>query len=162
MLAALGRRRRRRRPSRGGGGRAAATAAAAAKPRINKRLIPYRAERKNDMAGYSKRHYGKHQWRLTDPKLIVDALRRGRQRRRRSTTPSRPTGPTSSTASCPGVCSHFAVGAEGRDRPSFVPVSIRCRHVVGLNHVSIGIEHVGFSDGDVLGRKPQFKRLAAR
>ena len=29
--------------------------------------------------------------------------------------------------------------------------------MVGLNHVAIGIEHVGFSDQDVLGRKPQLK-----
>ena len=27
----------------------------------------------------------------------------------------------------------------------------------GLNHVSLGIEHVGFSDGDVLGNKAEFK-----
>jgi hypothetical protein len=56
----------------------------------------------------------------------------------------------------PGVCTHFAVDAKGVAF-KFVPVSIRCRHVVGLNHVSVGIEHVGFSDRDVLGRKPQLK-----
>ena len=30
-----------------------------------------------------------------------------------------------------------------------------CRHTVGLNHVAFGIEHVGTSDGDVLGRRGQ-------
>jgi hypothetical protein len=30
-----------------------------------------------------------------------------------------------------------------------------CRHTVGLNHVSLGIEHVGTSDADVMGRRRQ-------
>ena len=30
-----------------------------------------------------------------------------------------------------------------------------CRHTIGLNHVSIGIEHVGVSDADVMGRRRQ-------
>ena len=32
-----------------------------------------------------------------------------------------------------------------------VPLSLMCRHTVGLNYTAIGIEHVGFRDGDVLG-----------
>jgi hypothetical protein len=36
-------------------------------------------------------------------------------------------------------------------------VTIRCRHVVGLNHVSIGIEHVGHKDDDVLNNKRMLK-----
>ena len=31
-----------------------------------------------------------------------------------------------------------------------VPRSIMCRHTVGLNYTAIGIEHVGFSDGEIL------------
>jgi N-acetyl-anhydromuramyl-L-alanine amidase AmpD len=31
-----------------------------------------------------------------------------------------------------------------------VPVSVMCRHTVGLNWAAIGIEHVGFSDAQVL------------
>jgi N-acetyl-anhydromuramyl-L-alanine amidase AmpD len=30
-----------------------------------------------------------------------------------------------------------------------------CRHTVGLNYTAIGIEHVGSSDGDVMGNKRQ-------
>jgi N-acetyl-anhydromuramyl-L-alanine amidase AmpD len=56
----------------------------------------------------------------------------------------------------PGVCSHFAVANNGR-LVKFVPVAIRCRHVVGLNHTAVGIEHTGFSDAEVLGRKPQLR-----
>ena len=132
-----------------------ATAAAAGKPRIAKRLIPYPPSRKNDMAAYSKRHYGKYQWQLTDPKLIVihfavagsvDAIYN-------TFAPNRP---DVEYGELPGVCSQYAVGAKG-GAVRFVPDSTRCRHVVGLNHVSIGIEHVGFSDGEVLGRKPQLR-----
>jgi len=36
-----------------------------------------------------------------------------------------------------------------------VPRSIMCRHTVGLNYTSFGIEHVGKSDGDVMGNKRQ-------
>ena len=38
-----------------------------------------------------------------------------------------------------------------------VPDRIRCRHTVGLNHVAIGIEHVGHSDAEVLGRSRQLR-----
>ena len=36
-----------------------------------------------------------------------------------------------------------------------VPPSIICRHTVGLNYTAIGIEHVGTSDGQILGDKRQ-------
>src|SRR5688572_17690131 len=50
---------------------AGAGAAAAPKPAIRKRLIPYPSSRLNDMAGYSKRHYGEFTYALTDPRQIV-------------------------------------------------------------------------------------------
>src|SRR4030095_2073504 len=36
-----------------------------------------------------------------------------------------------------------------------VPVSIMCRHTVGLNWTAIGIEHVGQSDSEVMGNTRQ-------
>ena len=36
-----------------------------------------------------------------------------------------------------------------------------CRHTVGLNYTSIGIEHVGLSDAEVLGNPRQLRGLAA-
>ena len=60
----------------------AATKSAATKPPIHKMLIPYPKKRKREMAAYSKRHYGQYKWRLNDPKVIVDPLRRGRQHQR--------------------------------------------------------------------------------
>ena len=132
-----------------------AGAAASPKPRISKQLIPYPQSRKNDMARYSKRHYGQFRWQLERPKLIVihyavagsiGAIRNTFAHNR----------PDPEFGEKPNVCSHFAVGAKG-GAVKFVKQGIRCRHVVGLNHVSLGVEHVGFSDGEVLGRKRQLR-----
>ena len=121
------------------------------RPRIRKWRIPYGKKRKRDMAAYSKRHYGKAEWRLLHPKLIVQHV---------SVTDTveqvyntfAPNRPDVEYGELPGVCSHFVISPKGRIY-KFVPVTIRCRHVVGLNHVSIGIEHVGHRDGDVLKNK---------
>jgi len=130
-----------------------ATDSAAAKPAIKKKLIPYPKSRKRDMARYSKRHYKQFKWRLRAPKLIVihyavagsigsiyNTFRHNR--------------PDPEFHEKPNVCSHFAVGAGGGVF-KFVRPTIRCRHVVGLNHVSLGVEHVGFRDADVLNRPAQ-------
>lgn len=126
-----------------------------ARPPISKRLIPYGGKRKRDMAAYSRRHYGTAAWALTDPKQIVihfavagsvDAIYN-------TFAPNRP---DVEYGELPGVCSQYAVSAKG-NAVRFVPDSVRCRHTVGLNHVSIGIEHVGFSDNDVIGRKAEFR-----
>lgn len=130
-----------------------AGSAAAAKPAIAKRLIPYPKKRKREMAAYSKRHYGQYKWQLVDPRLIVIHYAEAGSVGAIFNTFA-PDRPDVEFHQLPGVCSHYAVGAGGGIF-KFVPPSIRCRHVVGLNHVAIGIEHVGFSDGDILNRPPQ-------
>lgn len=130
-----------------------AGSAAVAKPAIKQRLIPYPKKRKREMAAYSKRHYGHYKWRLVDPKLIVLHYAEAGSVGAIYNTFA-PDRPDVEFGELPGVCSHYAVGAGGGIF-KFVPPSIRCRHVVGLNHVAIGIEHVGFSDGDVLNRPAQ-------
>jgi hypothetical protein len=126
---------------------------AAAKPPIKKRLIPYPKKRKREMAAYSKRHYGRYKWALVDPKLIVIHYAVAGSLGAIYNTFA-PDNPDVEFHELPGVCSHYAVGGGG-GIAKFVPPTIRCRHVVGLNHVAIGIEHVGFSDGDILNRPPQ-------
>jgi N-acetylmuramoyl-L-alanine amidase len=134
---------------------AAPTATAAAKLPIQKKLIPYPMARKNQMAAYSQRHYGESVWQLTAPKLIViHYAEAGTIGSIYNTFAAN--RPDVEYHELPGVCSHFAVANNGRI-VKFVPVNTRCRHVVGLNHVSVGIEHTGFSDGEVLGRKPQLR-----
>ena len=123
--------------------------------KVKKMLIPYPQSRKDHMAAYSQRHYGESEWRLTAPKLIVIHFAQAGTIGSIYNTFA-PDRPDVEFHELPGVCSHFAVSAKGLAF-KFVPVAIRCRHVVGLNHVAIGIEHVGFSDADVLGRKPELK-----
>jgi hypothetical protein len=56
----------------------------------------------------------------------------------------------------PNVCSHFVIGASGKIF-RLVNLRTRCRHTVGLNWTAIGIEHVGFADGDALGNRLQLR-----
>jgi N-acetyl-anhydromuramyl-L-alanine amidase AmpD len=105
------------------------------------------------MAGYSKRHYGQFKWQLRNPKLVVIHYAEA------GTVGSiyntfAPNRPDPEFNELPNVCAHFAISAGGAIY-KLVPVAVRCRHVVGLNHVAIGIEHVGFSDSDVLNRPAQ-------
>jgi N-acetylmuramoyl-L-alanine amidase len=134
---------------------AAPEAAAAAKPAIKKKRIPYGRERKADMAAYSRRHYGEDTFLLTAPKQIVQhfSVSSSAQAVFNTFAPNRP---DPELHELPGVCSHYVISPKGVIW-ELVPVTIRCRHVIGLNHVSIGIEHVGHSDGEVMGRKPQLR-----
>jgi N-acetylmuramoyl-L-alanine amidase len=131
----------------------AATESAAAKPPIHKMLIPYPKKRKREMAAYSKHHYGQYKWRLNNPQLIVEHYAAAGSIGAIYST-FRPDTPDVEFHELPGVCSHYAVAASGAVY-KFVPPTIRCRHVVGLNYTAIGIEHVGFSDQDILNRPAQ-------
>ena len=145
------------RPAASAGQDAASTASASdLRPEINRWLIPYGKKRKKDMAGYSNRHYGKREWRLEHPKQIVEHISVTRTARQVYNTFA-PNRPDVEYGELPGVCAHFVVSPKGNIF-KLVPVAIRCRHTVGLNHLSIGIEHVGYSDGDLLGNKRMFKR----
>jgi N-acetyl-anhydromuramyl-L-alanine amidase AmpD len=103
------------------------------------------------MAAYSHRHYGRATWRLRHPKVIVEHV---------SVTSSvsavyntfAPDVPDVELHELPNVCSHFAVSTSGRIY-KLVNLRTRCRHTVGLNWTAIGIEHVGYSDSDILGNR---------
>jgi N-acetylmuramoyl-L-alanine amidase len=122
-------------------------------PAITKRLIPFPPRRKREMSRYSQRHYGKPGWRLRNPHVIVEHV---------AVTGSldslyatfAPDTPDPELGELPNVCSHFGVGSDGQI-DQFVRLDTRCRHTVGLNYTAIGIEHVGFSDADVLGDRAQ-------
>jgi N-acetylmuramoyl-L-alanine amidase len=129
--------------------------AAAARPRIVWRRIPFGATRKAQTRAYAKRHYGTATARL-HPKVIVEHFTA-------SPTFSSAWNTFASNApdvelhERPGVCSHFIVDKDGT---IYQLVSLKwiCRHTVGLNDRAIGIEHVGESDAEILGRP---KQLAA-
>ena len=58
------------------------------------------------------------------------------------------------------MCSHFVIERDGTIR-QLVALKWRCRHTVGLNHTAIGIEHVGVSDADVMGRRAMVRSSLA-
>src|SRR5215211_3366033 len=126
-----------------------AVARAVARPRIVRKPIPFGADRRADMRAYARRHYGIDDFRLRDPKVIVEHY---------TDTDSfapvydtfAPNRPDVELHELPGVCSHFVVDADGTIY-QLVSTRIMCRHTVGLNYTAIGIEHVGRSDAQVLG-----------
>ncbi len=126
--------------------------ATAARPRITQRPIPFPAKRRSETIAYSAGHYGTPTAHL-NPKVIVEHYT------------------ASSTASSafntfagdradvelhelPGVCSHFLIDRDGTIY-QLVPLTLICRHTVGLNDVAIAIEHVGNSDHEVLSNRAQ-------
>jgi hypothetical protein len=128
---------------------------AALPPRIFDWAIPYGRARKRDMAAYSKRHYGRFEWRLRRVEHIVQhyAVTNSAQTIWNTFAPNRP---DVEYGELPGVCSHFVINGRGRIF-RLVGLRTRCRHTVGLNHLSVGIEHTGFSDGQVMGNARQLR-----
>ncbi len=119
-------------------------------PAVVRHYIPYPARRKREMRAYARRHYGIDDYRLRAPKVIVEhvAVASSTSAVRATFAPDRA---DPELHELPGTCSHYVVGATGTV-VALVPLSLMCRHTVGLNYTAIGIEHVGFRDGDVLGR----------
>ena len=132
-----------------------AAAAAPAPPPIVAQHIPMPAKRKREMRAYSKRHYGKARLKL-HPRVIVEHIAVASSAQAVINTFA-PDVPDPELHELPNVCSHYLISESGKILELVSP-RIRCRHTVGLNHVAIGIEHVGFSDGDVLHNR---KRLRA-
>jgi N-acetylmuramoyl-L-alanine amidase len=133
-----------------------ALARAVAPPRVVQKPIPFDAKRKADMRGYARRHYGIDDHRLRDPKVIVQhyTVTDTFQPVYDTFAPNRP---DPELGELPGVCSHYVIDREGTIY-QLVSTRIMCRHTVGLNWTSIGIEHVGTSDAQVLGN---FRQMAA-
>jgi beta-N-acetylhexosaminidase len=141
--------------SRAGGPAAASdgAAASAARPPIASWPIPFGPKRKREMAAYSERHYGEHEWRLRDPHVIVEHVSQTSSAAAVYNTFA-PDVPDVELHELPNVCSHFVIGASGRIF-QLVNLRTRCRHTVGLNWTAIGIEHVGYADSDVLDNRRQ-------
>src|SRR3954451_21382990 len=130
-------------------------AAPAVRPPITNWPIPYGQKRKREMAAYSERHYGERTWRLRHPRVIVEHMAQsGSAAAVRNTFA--PDVPDPELHELPNVCSHFVIADSGRIF-RLVNLRTRCRHTVGLHWTAIGIEHVGYGDGDVLGDRRQLR-----
>jgi hypothetical protein len=137
---------------------AAAASPGPAKPAITDDRISFGAERRAQTAAYSRRHYGEARWRLRDPDAIVLHFT-GASGYRSAWNTFESNAPNLGEA--PGVCAHYAIKKNGVIA-ELVPPRIRCRHAIGLNHRSLGIEMVqetgrgaGWADRQILERGPQ-------
>ena len=134
-----------------------ARVAAVPKPRIVWDPIPFGQQRKAEMSRYVARHYGSFMrptWKLINPKVIVIHFSDSSTFSSVFNTFASDT-PDSELGELPGTCSHFVVDTDGTIH-QLVSINTMCRHTVGLNWTSIGIEHVGFSDQEILGNRRQF------
>jgi N-acetylmuramoyl-L-alanine amidase len=125
-----------------------AVAAAVPQPAIVQKPIPFPAHRKREMAAYARRHYGIDSYRLRAPKVIVEHYTVTSTFRQTFNTFA-PDVADAELHERPGTCSHYVIDRDGTIY-QLVPLSIMCRHTVGLNYTAIGIEHVGSSDGEIL------------
>ncbi len=105
------------------------------------------------MKRYARRHYGLNTHLLAQPRVIV-------QHYTASTSFSWAFNRFAGNArdpelrELPGVCAHFLIDRDGTIH-QLVDTRLMCRHTIGLNHRSIGIEHVGTSDKAVMGNTRQ-------
>ena len=140
------------------------TFAQGSKPPIHADHVSFGHKRERQMAGYSNRHYGKREFKLRHPKVIVlhftatDSY---------DSVWSTFNSNAPNVGELPGVCSHYVIEQDGTI-DELVPPRIRCRHTIGLNHVAIGIEMVQstgrgshWADQQILERKRQ-SRAALR
>jgi N-acetylmuramoyl-L-alanine amidase len=129
------------------------------RPPIVQRPIPFGTRRKRETAAYARRHYGLATARLRSPRVIVQHLTVNDSIEATFNTFA-PDVPDPELHELPGTCAHFVVGADGTI-VQFVPLSLMCRHTVGLNWTAFGIEHVGHRDRDVLGNPRQLRASLA-
>jgi N-acetylmuramoyl-L-alanine amidase len=129
--------------------------AAATRPRIVQKPIPFPPRRRAEMRRYARRHYGIDDYRLKNPHVIVEHYTASNNFSSAYNTFARDV-PDVELHELPGVCSHYIVDRDGTIY-QLVPTKWMCRHTVGLNYTAIGIEHVGLSDGQVMGNRRQLR-----
>ena len=134
---------------------ALAMARAVAPQRVVDRPIPFGARRRAEMRAYARRHYGIDGYRLRRPRVIVEHYTATGTLAPVLNTFASDT-PDVELGELPGVCAHYVIDRDGTVY-GLVPTTIMCRHTVGLNWTAIGIEHVGQSDGQVLGDRAQLR-----
>lgn len=107
------------------------------------------------MVAYAQRHYGLDTYRLIDPRVIVIHYTETPDFQSTFNTFA-PDVPDPELHELPNTCAHFVIDKDGTIH-QLVPLGVMCRHTVGLNWTAIGIEHVGYSDAEVLDDHPQMR-----
>jgi N-acetylmuramoyl-L-alanine amidase len=124
-------------------------------PHVVQKRIPFPARRKEEMRRYAIRHYGINDYRLKDPHVIVEHFTAINSFGSVFNTFAQDV-PDVEIHELPQVCAHYVIDRDGTIY-QLVSRAIMCRHVVGLNYTSIGIEHVGLSDAQVMGNRRQLR-----
>ncbi|HEX3834902.1 MAG TPA: peptidoglycan recognition family protein [Solirubrobacteraceae bacterium] len=135
--------------------RVAAYANPIPKPKIVWTPIPFGAKRKAETVAYTRRHYGSFltpTWRLKKPHVIVIHYTEASYGSTFNTFAN--DVPDSELHELPATSAHFVIDTDGTIH-QLVSLGTIARHTVGLNWTAIGIEHVGFSDAQVLGDRKQ-------
>jgi hypothetical protein len=133
-----------------------------ARPPITQDPIPYTAARRAEMAAYAQRHYGVATSQLGHPRLVVlhftaSSSYPGVHAAFSSDTPN--------NGELPGTCAHFVVDKDGTIYQQ-APLTVMCRHAIGVNDRSVGIEMVqetgpssSWADQQILARTPQIRSV---
>jgi len=132
-----------------------AAAAIAGPPPIVHRFIPFGSQRKHETASYAHRHYRLNTYRLSHPHVIVEHYTATSTFSSAYNTFAQDS-PDVELHELPGTCAHFVIDRDGTIY-QLVHLGIMCRHTVGLNYTAFGVEHVGMSDGDVMGDRRQLQ-----
>ncbi len=112
-----------------------ASSTSVVKPKVVKKYIAYGAGRKQQMTGYSRRHYGAKQatYLLTDPKAIVLHHTDGADWQSAWNTFNANTPyQTPAGKEKPGVSAQFIIAKDGTIY-QLMPLSYRARHCIGMN-----------------------------
>ena len=127
------------------------------KPRIVWDPIPFGSVRKAQTVAYTRRHYGSFftpTWRLVHPHVIVIHYTESSYSSAFNTFAN--DVPDSELHELPATSAHFIIDSDGTIH-QLVSIGTIARHTVGLNWTALGIEHVGYSDGQVLGDAAQMR-----
>jgi N-acetylmuramoyl-L-alanine amidase len=120
--------------------------------------IPFGPVRKAQTTAYVRRHYGsfirRPTWRLRHPHVIVIHYTDASYRSTFNTFAN--DVPDVEFHELPQVSAHFVIDRFGHIH-QLVSLHVIARHTVGLNWTAIGVEHVGFSDAQVLDDRNQMR-----
>ncbi len=130
----------------------ASPAGAAPRPHVTRRFIPLTQQRRRDTAAYARRHYGLSTTTVQPHAIVEHWTQNDSVDATYEIFASN--APDAELHERPGTCAQFVIARSGRIF-QLTPVTFLCRHTVGLNWAAIGIEHVGFSDQQVLGNAAQ-------
>lgn len=124
------------------------------RPAITRRFIPISGQRRRDTAAYTRRHYGISTTTVDPRAVVIHFTANGSVQETWDVFAPNVADPELHER--PGTCTQFVIARNGRI-VQLTPITFLCRHTVGLNWAAIGIEHVGFSDAEVLGNEAQMK-----